>query len=183
MDFQLVLEKLLEAFKKDHILYALMEGFALGLFGIYRATVDLDFLINRDDLEKVHKIMSDLGYERAHTSENVSQYLSPIEILGEVDFLHAFRDLSKAMLNRAEDKNIFGGKQRIKVLRPEDIIGLKVQAMVNDQMRWNSDIADIEKIMSLHGKKLDWQIIEEYFSLFNLHKIFEELKEKYHASE
>ena len=40
MDFKLVLDKLLTAFEKADIGYALMGGFGLGLMGVHRATVD-----------------------------------------------------------------------------------------------------------------------------------------------
>lgn len=43
MDFKLVLERLLTAFKKqNNIQYALMGGFALGAWGVPWATVDID---------------------------------------------------------------------------------------------------------------------------------------------
>ena len=55
---------------------------------------------------KVDGIMLGLGYECKYRSENVSQYTSPFEIFGEVDFLHAFRTPSLSMLERAEGKKI-----------------------------------------------------------------------------
>ncbi|MEK6591106.1 MAG: nucleotidyl transferase AbiEii/AbiGii toxin family protein [Nitrospinota bacterium] len=63
MDFKVVLEKLLNAFEKKNIRYALMGGFAMGLWGGSRSTVDLDFLVHRDDREKAHKILTDIGRE------------------------------------------------------------------------------------------------------------------------
>ena len=44
------------------------------------------------------------------------------------------------------------------------------------------DLGDIERVMAIHGKELDWALIEEYFSLFGLGNIMKELREKYHAS-
>ena len=98
MDFKIVLEKLVSAFDKMDVRYALMGGLALGVWGVPRATVDIDFLIRRDDLEKVDRIMHDLGYECRHRSENVTQNISPLNLYGEVDFLHAFRSASNEML-------------------------------------------------------------------------------------
>lgn len=46
------------------LVYALMGGFAMGLWGGSRSTVDLDFLVHRDDMEEVHMILTDMGYER-----------------------------------------------------------------------------------------------------------------------
>ncbi len=57
MDFKLVTEKLLTAFNEHDIHYALIGGLALGAWGVPRGTVDMDFLVNRDDMEKVDAIM------------------------------------------------------------------------------------------------------------------------------
>lgn len=67
----------------------------------------------------------------------------------------------------------------IKVLRPEDIIGLKLQAVANDEARTTREYADIEALMDYYRINLDWQLIEEYFSIFEEREKFTELKEKY----
>jgi hypothetical protein len=89
-----------------------MGGMALGAWGVPRGTVDVDFLVHHEDMEKVDGIMQELGYECRYRSENVSQYISPLKVFGEVDFLHAFRTPSLSMLQRAEEKNS-SMKQRI----------------------------------------------------------------------
>jgi hypothetical protein len=130
-------------------------------------------------MNKVDAIMLELGYERRHRSENVSQYISPLLVMGEVDFLHAFREASLKMLQRAEEKDIFSSALKIKVLRPDDLIGLKVQAIKNDPSRERTDMADIETLLSFHSKNIDWTIIEEYFKLFNMEDDYKRLREKY----
>ncbi len=44
VDFRLLLGKLLEEFDRGRIRYALMGGFALGVWGVPRARVYMDFL-------------------------------------------------------------------------------------------------------------------------------------------
>lgn len=112
----------------------------------------------------------------------VSQYVSSEKIFGEVDFLHAFREVSLSMLERADEKKIFGEKLTIKVVKPEDLIGLKAQAMANDEIRKAADLADIEALMAHYGTKLDWPIIEEYFSIFGMNEMSKELRRKYSGS-
>ena len=182
MDFKMVLEKVLGEFEIRRIRYALMGGFALSLWGVARATVDMDFLVACDDMDKVHDTMSALGYERVYHSENVSQYTSTIAVFGEIDFIHAFRQASLGMLERAEKKEIFGGRRTIRVLVPEDIIGLKVQAIANNPSRTATDLSDIQSLMELHGEKLDWARIDEYFNLFEMESLAAELKDKYRAA-
>lgn len=179
MDLKTVLEILLKNFEKEHINYALIGGFALGALGVPRATVDLDFLVRRDDLTKVDRIMKENGYECKYKSGDVSQYISPLKIFGEVDFLHAFRKISLRMLENALQKDIFEGQLKIRILRPEDIIGLKIQAIANDKERATRELADIEALMEHYKSNLDWKLIEEYFSLFDEQQKFKELKDKY----
>ena len=179
MDFRLVLEKILTAFREQNIRYALMGGFALGAWGVPRGTVDIDFLAACDDMEKVDAIMKGLGYECRYRSENVSQYISPVRIFGEVDFLHAFRSHSLAMLERAEVVKMFGGSMPVNVLKMEDLIGLKAQAIANDERRKTGDLADIESLMAVKGSDLDWSLLREYFILFSMKDIFDELRSKY----
>ncbi len=180
MDLKTVLDLILESFQKENIRYGLIGGFALGLLGIPRATVDLDFLIHRDDLDKIDKIMRANNYDCVYKSENVSQYVSAIKIFGEIDFLHAFREVSVKMLGKAKELDIFEGKSKIKVLMPEDIIGLKLQALMNDPARLIREYLDIEALMDYYRKNLDWKSIEDYFSIFEQKEKFRELKSKYY---
>ncbi len=158
----MVLEKLLPQFEAQEVRYALIGGLALGLLGVGRATMDIDFLVFRDDMPVVERIMGELGYECRYRSENVSQYVSPLAVFGEVDFLHAFRESTLEMLRRAQERAIFGGALRIKVVAPEDLIGLKLQALKNDPSGRVLDLEDIRDLVHVHGKSLDWVRIREY---------------------
>lgn len=175
MDFKLVLDKILTAFKEQNVRYALMGGFAVGLWGGSRSTVDLDFLTHLDDMQKVHGIVSSLGYELHLKTENVSQYTSPLKIFGGIDFIHAFREASVEMLQRAVEKNIFSGKLKIKTLIPEDIIGLKLQAVFNNPSREKVDMADIELLILVNKKNLDWELLERYCRIFNMEDVYKNL--------
>ena len=97
--------------------------------------MDLDFLVQRDDLHKLHGVLTTLGYQRYVQTENVSQYRHADALWGSVDIVHAFRKAALGMLVRAICYPIFGGTQEIRVVNPEDVFGLKVQAMVNDPDR------------------------------------------------
>jgi len=179
MDFKLVLERLLNGFQEKGIRYALLGGMALGAWGAPRGTVDVDFLVHLEDMPKVDALMENLGYECRYRTENVSQYMSPLQVFGEVDFLHAFRSPSLSMIQRAEDRKIFDGAVSVKVLKIEDLIGFKVQALANNASRKVSDMSDIESLLALHAATVDWSLIEEYFALFGLDELCKELRRKY----
>lgn len=178
MDFEAVFRLLIENFEKAKVNFALIGGFALHVAGVSRATEDIDFLVEKDDMPKVKKIMLSLGYESIYESEDVSNFLGRLSELGRIDFLHAHRKYAKLMLGRAEKKEILKGKFKIKVIKPEDLIGLKVQSSSNDPKRYHQDMADIEGIMRANYKNLDMNLIKEYFALFNREGELEEIMEK-----
>lgn len=161
----MVLEALLSRFEIQNIRYALIGGLALGLLGVGRATMDIDFLVFRDDMSVVDTIMTELGYECRYRSENVSQYVSSLAVFGEVDFLHAFRESTLDMLRRAQECEIFGGAMRIRVIAPEDLIGLKLQALKNDPSGRTLDLEDIKELVRIRGKNLNWVRIREYVKI------------------
>ena len=188
MDFKAVLTTLLNDFTRYKIHYALIGGFALGLWGVGRATVDLDFLVHRDDLDKIKQIMSELGYELHYSSENVSQFISPLKVFGEIDFLHAFRELSLEMLKNSVEKDIFNSSAKIKVLRPEDLIGLKLHGIKlhgikNDPSRAQSDLQDIKSLLSLHHDTLDYTLIKKYFTYLKIEDLYQQITGDAHKME
>ncbi len=74
------------------------------------------------------------------------------------------------MLKRAREYGILKDKFKVKVLIPEDIIRLKVQAVTNDPNHYSQDWSDIEKLLRLHKDRIDLKLLREYFSLFDKKK-------------
>ncbi len=83
------------------------------------------------------------------------------------------------MLARAKSYPVFGETQKVNAADPEDLIGLKVQAMVNDPDRKPQESADIERLMNLFGSKLDWKRIHEYYDVFDLGEEAKRLRERF----
>ena len=72
------------------------------------------------------------------------------------------------MLARAKQVSIFDGTATVRVAQAEDVIGLKVQAMVNNPDRRTGELDDIERLMRLYGDRLDWARILAFYELFEL---------------
>lgn len=71
------------------------------------------------------------------------------------------------MLERAQKKSVLQGSTEIYVVEPEDLIGLKIQAITNDRHRYYQDMADIQMIIRNKYTILDFDRIREYFELFD----------------
>ena len=179
MNFELLLRQLIEDLNREGVRYGVIGGFALGALGVPRGTMDFDLLVHREDLVRMHDILTALGYERVLMTENVSHYRHPDSEWGSVDLLHAFRAHSLAMLTRTKGHAVFGGSASLHVLESEDIIGLKIQAMANDPTRRARETADIESLMAAHGAGLDWPRVLQFFELFGLEAEGHELERQY----
>lgn len=179
MDFERVLKTVVEEFDQQHIRYAAVGGFAVGALGAFRATRDVDFLVHRDDLSSLDRVLTARGYQRIAQTENVSHYTHPDASWGSLDFLHAFREISRHMLARATRMPIFEGRLTIPVAKPEDVIGLKIQAIANNPRRRAREQYDIEQLAEIHGHRLDWECIQSYFDLFEMGQEGKELRAKY----
>ena len=99
--------------------------------------------------------------------------------LGCVDYLHAHREYSRKMLQRAKRHKILKTLD-VPVLIPEDIIGLKIQAIVSNPKRYSQDMADIEYLLKENLGRLNLDMVREYFELFErgeeLDKILKRIK-------
>ncbi|OHD29229.1 MAG: hypothetical protein A2086_16690 [Spirochaetes bacterium GWD1_27_9] len=173
MDFKQTLLLIINELNNSRIDYGLIGGFAMGLFGIDRATTDLDFLINIKDIDKIKKIFLENGYELLFYSDNVLQFVSPIKDFGEIDIIIAKREISLNMLKNTIEKTILENSINIKILMPEDIIGLKLQAIKNDKEREAIDRNDIKYLMK--NFSLDNDRIKKYADLLNMDQYFEKI--------
>lgn len=168
MEFKKVLKLLIEGFNEENIDYALIGGFAMGVLGIARSTIDLDFLVDEKDVEKICFLMEEIGYKKIYSSRYVSQYYSDIKLFGCVDFLHACKKISKQMLKNAMELYVFNKTLKIRVLKPEDIIGLKIQAVKNNPERYFREMGDIDEIINMFKDEIDFNVVRKYFTIFDM---------------
>lgn len=177
MDFLRALADLTEKLDAVSVRYALIGGFGMAMRGVQRATIDLDFVLALDDLDQADRALHELGFRRYFHTDNVSHYRH--DELGErIDLLHAFRRPAMAMLDRAERIELKPGLT-VPVASVEDIIGLKVQAMNNDLARAEQDWLDIRQLVrsaKIADQALDWELIGDYFELFDKQPLLEALK-------
>lgn len=148
------------------VAHALIGGFALAAYGQHRATADIDLLADGTKKEIIKTELIKKGFVLKHESGEVLQFTG----LGFLDVLLANRPLSQQMLKHAE----LNEELNIYILKPEDIIGLKIQAYKNDVSRELQDKADIQKLLAL--PKIDLVEVKKYADLFGEWTVIEKLQ-------
>ena len=165
MDLARVLDRLAQLLREHDAEFAVIGGLALAAHGAARATIDLDLLVSGEDADRLHDILTALGYETLHRSENVANYASKQPGDGRVDVLFVRRPRGRAILERARPLPVLH-RDDLRVVDASDLIGLKVQSSSNDPARRRIDVADIEQLLRL-APELDLQRVREYFRLFD----------------
>jgi predicted nucleotidyltransferase len=150
--------------------WAVIGGVAMGIYGVPRATVDVDLLVEITCAARLDELLAGLGYEVAYRWEESSHFASSTADLCPLDVLHAHRAHSLGMLERAGRVPLGEGGLAVPVVELEDLIGLKVQAMVNDADRRRGELVDIRALLEAAAAqrvRLDGARINEYFALFH----------------
>lgn len=181
MDFHNTATTVLRSFDEKGLHYAFIGGLALSAWGVFRATTDVDLLILSTDTEHCHSILTAHLYERFHHTENLSQYRGTLGPLGGIDLLHAAREPSRRILARAPRRRL-PGLGEFPVCLPEDLIGLKLQALRNDPRRQDQERADIEALLVAakeENRPIDWAILEDYGLLLGLVPTIEALRKSH----
>ncbi|MBI1860720.1 MAG: hypothetical protein HYR96_07375 [Deltaproteobacteria bacterium] len=166
MSLQKILITVHDNLERENIEHALIGGLGLASLGIQRATFDVDLLVDGKDKARISQLMTSLGWQIAMETSEVLHFSGN----GRVDFLLANRPLGLEMLSLAKP-----GALGIRVVGPEGIIGLKIQAYKNSPRRELQDKADILSLMEKFPK-LDWKRVKEYADLFDEWQEIERIK-------
>jgi len=105
----------------------------------------------------VHEVMQELGFEVLARGASVSSYV--LEHL-RVDFLLARREYGRRMLERAGQVSL-ARHLAVKVVQVEDLIALKLQALVSDPRR-GRDRADVEALLRSAAATVNMDQVRDY---------------------
>lgn len=134
----------------------LIGGFAVNYYGYTRNTLDIDFMILGDHLDKVKSIMQQAGFTNISIQENVVFCSAPGSPL-RIDFLRTDASTMQALLLNAVPIVLHGVE--IKVPSLKDLLAMKIFALSSNQARrLGKDLPDIAFLITIHDMSLDSDI-------------------------
>jgi hypothetical protein len=142
------LEEVIASLSKADARFALIGGLALASHKVIRATQDIDFLTDSEKAEDIDRELIAIGYRCLHRSADAGNYLRGDE---RVDFIYASRPAARRLLGDAALlRTTFG---EVRVVSTEGLIGLKIQAFVNNPRR-TQDLEDIKAVVAANRQAL-----------------------------
>ncbi|MBN1551801.1 nucleotidyl transferase AbiEii/AbiGii toxin family protein [bacterium] len=175
MNFRNILKTLNAFFKENEIDHALIGGFALNAYGITRATIDLDILARSEDRPVIIEFLESLGYETFAMSDAFSQHEHPIPEMGRIDFLYVSGETAVTMLKESVSVTVFED-EKIKVVKPEHLVALKLYAISCNPDRYHREMDDIGNLLRLEN--IDLEEVKSYFMEYSSMEEFERLGHK-----
>jgi hypothetical protein len=161
--------------------YALIGGLSVAAWGVVRATQDIDFLADCEpspisDLDFRNQLKSYLERQHCKVEWRVGDYDDPVPLLLRLSLPRSFSGLGADVLwahkrwhrdALARSVAIIVSRQRVRLLHPEDLILLKLDA------GGPQDIADVEGLLTDPPPELNLARLKESAARLRLGKSLE----------
>lgn len=129
--------------------YALAGGMALFFHGYRRFTEDVDILVTRESLRKIHKKLEGLGYVRPFAkSKNLRDATSGVRIEFLVTGDYPGDGKPKEISFPVPSADVAGIRNGIRVLNIEQLVSLKLASGMTGEGR-TKDLGDVEELIRL----------------------------------
>jgi hypothetical protein len=151
---------------------ALVGALGLSVYGLSRATQDVDFAVDASARGPLVAFLESLGYETLYHSEGYSNHVHALEALGRVDCIYVGEPTASQLFEQGTTATLAG--RRIRVPKPEHLAAMKVLAMKNDPTRVFQDMADLQHILGIPG--VDVEEIRGYFERYGLLEKYDEIR-------
>jgi len=149
MKYPTIFHLIAAVFNKKDISAVLIGGFAVNYYKVTRQTADIDFLIAKDDFDKISTLLEKEGYEKDYSQEVFAKFTSRQHYLMDLDFMFVDTETLGKIIKDA--KEIIIAKQRFMVPSLNHLIALKLHSLkFNLKMRENRDLPDIIELIRVN---------------------------------
>lgn len=154
----------------------LIGGFAVNYYRVSRNTADIDFLITKEDFEKILDSLKKAGYKESFAQENFAQLESTQLALRDVDFMFVDRSTLDKILSEAGSLTIVGQKFLVPSLN--HLIALKLHAIKNNEKnRLMKDLPDILSLIKNNGIDVKNEDFKNLCLKFGTEEIYQRIQE------
>jgi hypothetical protein len=151
----LALHRIANRLDQQRIPYAVVGGMALFIHGLRRFTEDVDILVTKEDLKRVHAALSGLGYLPAHQR---SKHLRDTELGVRIEFLTTGDypgDGQPKPVAFPDPRAVSFESDGIKYLRLESLVELKLASGMTNPGRLR-DLADVLELIKRLALQVDF---------------------------
>jgi len=141
--------------------YLIIGGYAASFWGTPRFTADIDFAIEKAQLDVLKEIASQLHYRLAflHPKKAFAHFVPPSPDAFRIDVMLVDSNTWKK-LSSEKDFGDFGGREPYPVVSPIHLIAMKLHsASQKDRTEFRRDLQDIVSVM--REQQISYEFLEE----------------------
>lgn len=152
MNFERVFHLISDVSHELNITCILVGGFAVNYYKVTRQTADVDFIITREDFDKMYPVLKKAGYKYNEMQNVFARLRSDTRYLIDLDFMFVDKETLDKILHDGKKITIIG-KQFI-VPSLNTLIALKLHSIKhNPKIRENKDLPDIVNLIRINKIK------------------------------
>jgi hypothetical protein len=160
--------------RKHNLLYLVIGGLAVNLYGYSRDTADLDLLICAGQREPWLDVFSRLGYAIYQDGGNFIQLTSEQQTAWPVDLMLVQEKTFAPMFAASREVDLYGTPSRIPSL--DHLIALKLHALKNTRFdRFLKDFLDVENLIRLNKLDLKSENIRQLFARYGTMELYDKV--------
>ena len=152
MKYPTIFHLISDIFAKKSVNCILIGGFAVNYYKVTRQTADIDFLITKEDFERISSLLEKEGFKKDSSQEVFARFIAEKSYLMDIDFMFVDNETLDKIIKEGKETNIAGVKFIVPSLY--HLIALKLHAIkYNPKIREYKDIADIIALIKVNKLK------------------------------
>ena len=152
MDYAKAFHLVAKASKKSGVPCVLIGGFAINFYKVTRDTLDIDFLITKEDFAKIKDALIIAGYAEEFATDVAVRFSNKKETV-DIDFMIVDKATREKIIKDGKEIEVVG--ERLVIPSVNHLIALKLHAIKNNQKnRILKDLPDIVNLIKIN--KVDY---------------------------
>ncbi len=152
MGYPSVFQLLSRVFAKAKVRSALIGGFAVNFYKVSRQTADIDFIIKKEDFEKIAPLLEEAGYSASRYDLFARCTNHTLDRM-DIDFLFVDETTLHRIID--EGKAVKIAHREFIVPSLQHLIALKLHALKYRASSGNNDLLDIVRLIGENGINYD----------------------------
>jgi len=160
--------------KEQGVSCVLIGGFAVNYYKYARQTADVDFLITKEEFDKIAGLLEQEGYKQDYTQKVFTRLKSEGSYLMDIDFMFVDEETLTKIIKDGKKISIAG--QDFIVPSLYNLIALKLHSIKhNPKLREYRDLPDIINLIKINKVNIEAKDFQELCSKYGTEEMYNKI--------
>ena len=158
--------------------YVVIGGHAVNVYCEPRATLDVDFLVRKEDRDRWCQLLNDEGFQLRHDGQAFLQFSPPYGVEWRLDLMLVNSTTFEKVFRSARQVQLLGIHTRIPC--PEHVIGMKLHALKHGHAeRFEKDFGDVLSLTRNAGLDPRSETYRQLVEQFGTIELYERIVQRF----